>query len=244
MKAALYSVILCFAAGAVALFFAFSVQAEQFQSPRYRIESGSFKLQQDLNQSSSNYDITSNFGSDLQKNFESKGYVAVSRENTDASGKPYVRLQLTNSQLVFDNAEVKDEAEQKSTVKIMGSNSKRFIIATRQESQFKNGFGATVESTRCDNVNSPCTPTLAQSWKKVFGFGFRVNGSTMKDFDSDQAYRPFFIGSPSGRSAVLFNGELDKNGKIMVLQFKLRPRPETQTGIYKSTIIITATSDY
>ena len=220
------------------------VDAQQLQSPRYRIESESLSLQQDLEQGSANYDISSSFGPQSQKQFESRGYVAVSRVKTDSSDRSYLRLQLSNSQLVFDKADIVDESIQKTSVKLTGISATPFIVAVRQAEQFKNSFGATVMSTNCDDKSSPCTPTLAREWKTGFGFGYRVDRTTVGEFSSKYAFRPLYQGYSSGKSAMIFRGDVNKDGQKLDLEFKLRPQPQTQTGIYQSTIIITATTDF
>lgn len=224
--------------------FIISASAQELRSSQYRIEFGSFKLQPDLEQSTSNHDLSVSFGPDLKKNFENKGYVAIGRKNEDSSGDPYIRLKLSNSQLVFDGAEVADESVQKSSVMLLGRSVNPFIVAIRQESQFKNNFGATIQSTLCDNDSSPCTPLLAKAWKNASGFGYRADGIAATDFKGPQNYRPLFLDGKKNQSAIVFDGDADAVGRSINFQFKLRPEQHTQTGLYKGTVIITATAEY
>lgn len=234
-------IILC----AISLFiFEPRVKAQQLQSPRYRIESGTLSLEPDLNQVSGNYDLSSSFGPNSKKQFKEKGYVAISRVRADSSTKSHLRMQLSSSQLVFDRADIIDESIQKSSVTVTGMSSTPVILGVRQAEPFKNSFGGVVDSTQCDNKSLKCTPTQARKWKNAFGFGYGVNGSTFADLDGVDNFRPFYIGDESGKSAVVFRGSLDKDGKTLDLRFKLRPQPQAPTGIYMSTIIITATTDY
>lgn len=220
------------------------VQAQELKSTRYQIQSGSLMLQPDLDQSSANYDFPASFGPDIQKKFEETGYVILNNNKDELSANPYIRLQLSKSQLVFDSAEVSGESIQQSSIKLMGRGSANFIISLRQQDEFKNNFGATIQPTPCDNETNRCTPVLAQIWKKAAGFGYRATGTTVKDFGRPQVFRPMFIDGITGRSAVLFEANLPKTGTLVDLQFKLRPQAQTQTGIYKSTVIVTATADY
>ncbi len=124
----------------------------------------------------------------------------------------------------------------------MGSTN--FIISLRQHEQFKNSFGATIEPTNCDSKSAKCTPVNAEIWKKAYGFGYRATGGSTRDFKNIDAFRPLFVSGSTERSAVLFEGDVDKKGVQLDLQFKLRPQPQTQTGIYMGTVIITASADY
>lgn len=224
--------------------FIVSANAQELRSPQYRIESGSFKLQPDLEQSTSNHDLSVSFGPDLKKNFENNGYVAIGRKNEDAAGEPYIRMKLSNSQLVFDGAEVADESVQKSSLMLFGRSVSPFTVAIRQESQFKNNFGAIIQSTLCDNDSSPCSPLLAKAWKHASGFGYRADGMVTTDFKDSQNYRPLFLDGGKNRSAVVFYGDVDVVGSSVDFQFKLRPEQHTQTGLYKSTVIIMAAAEY
>lgn len=224
-------------------FFQPLVKAQQFQSPRYRIESGSLSLEPDVNLGSGNYDLSSSFGSESKKQFKEKGYVAISRVSSDASNKSFIRLQLSTSQLVFDRVDVVDESIQKSSVTLNGMNSTSAILSLRQAEPFKNSFGGVIEPTNCDNAFSKCTPTQAEKWKTAAGFGYGVDGSTLADFDQADNFRPLYVGE-SGKSAILFNGPLDEVGKTLEVRFKLRPQPQSPTGIYMSTVILTLTTDF
>lgn len=221
-----------------------SIYAQELNSPRYQIESGTLILQPDLDRTSANYDLPASLGHDIQKKFEESGFVIVNSNADESSTNPYIRLQLNKSQLVFDSAEVSGESIQQSSIKLMGRGSANFLISLRQQEPFKNNFGATIKPTACDDVDAKCTPVLARVWKKADGFGYRAAGSTVRDFSTLQAFRPMFVEGPIGRSAILFEGNLPKTGTVVDLKFKLRPQTETQTGIYKSTVIITATADY
>ena len=221
-----------------------TVNAQQFRSPGYQIESGSLILQPELDQNSANYDVPASFGPDVQKKFEKLGYVLIGNIDPASSEKPYIRLNVDKSQLVFDTAEVRGESVQQSTINLFGSGATNFIVSLRQEEQFKNSFGAAISPTHCDKESSKCTPVLAQTWIKAFGFGYRANGTNMRDFNNPNAYRPLFIGGLTGKSAVIFEEEIGKTGKELDLRFKLRPQTQTQTGIYKGTIIITASTAY
>ena len=221
-----------------------SAHAQQFQSPGYRIESGSLILQPDLGQSSANYDVPASFGPDSQRKFEETGYVVISNRDVDSLEKPFIRLQLDKSQLVFDAAEVRGESVLPSSLNLSGSGANNFIASIRQDEQFKNSFGAAIPPTNCDNEGFKCTPVLAQTWKKAFGFGYRATGTHLRDFNKADAFRPLFVGGSAGKSAVIFDDKLGSAGKKLDLQFKLRPQPQTQTGIYKGTVIITVSADY
>jgi len=221
-----------------------SVDAQQFKSPGYKIESGTLILQPELDQSSANYDVPASFGQDSKKKFDEVGYVAIGNKNTDSSERPFIRLKLDKSQLVFDSAEVSGESMQKSSIGLLGTGSANFLVSLHQQEQFKNSFGATIQPTNCDNESSKCTPILGQIWKKAYGFGYRATGVTIKGLSKESFFRPFFITGPEGRSAVLFYGELDKKRPVLNLQFKLRPQPQTQTGIYKGTVVLTVSADY
>jgi len=220
------------------------VRAQQLQSPRYRIESGSLSLEPDVERGSGNYDLSSSFGPESKKQFKEKGYVAVSRVRADSSNKSFLRLQLSNSQLVFDRVDVVDESIQKSSITLNGMSSTPVILGVRQAEPFKNSFGGLVEPTNCDNVFSKCTPTQAGKWKAAMGFGYGVDGSTLADFDQADNFRPMYIGDESGKSAVLFGGPLDEDGKTLDVRFKLRPQLQAPTGKYMSTVIITLTTDF
>lgn len=224
--------------------FARTVYAQEFKSPGYKIESGTLILQPELDQSSANYDLPASIGPDVQKRFEEVGYVVMENKASDSSEKPFIRLQLDKSQLVFDSAEVRGESVQQGAVNLSGTGSTNFIVSLRQQEQFKNSFGAAIEPTHCDSESPKCTPILAQIWKKAFGFGYRATGTTVRDFSKTDAFRPLFVDGLTSMSAVLFDGELDKAGRSLELKFKLRPQPQTQTGIYKGTVIITASADY
>lgn len=91
---------------------------------------------------------------------------------------------------------------------------------------------------------SKCTPTQAGKWKTASGFGYGVDGSNLADLDQADNFRPFYIGNESGKSAILFNGSLEENGTTLHVRFKLRPQQQVSTGIYMSTVIITATTDF
>lgn len=231
-------------AGMVILVKGVSVHAQQSQSPRYTIESGTLILQPELDQDSANYDVPASFGPDSKKKFEEQGYVIIGSKNTDSSDKPFIRLQLDKSQLVFDSAEVSGESVQRSSIGLSGTGSTNFIVSLRQQEQFKNSFGATIQPTNCDNKSSKCTPIIGKIWKKTYGFGYRATGTTAQDIGKEDSFRPFFITGSMGRSAVLSDGELDKKGSLLSLQFKLRPQPQTQTGIYKGTVVVTVSADY
>lgn len=219
-------------------------RAQELQSPRYRIESGSLSLEPDVNRGSGNYDLSSSFGPESKKQFKEKGYVAVSRVRADSSNKSFLRLQLSHSQLVFDRVDVLDESIQKSSITLNGMSSTPVILGMRQAEPFKNSFGGVVEPTNCDNTFSKCIPTQAGKWKTASGFGYGVDGSTWADFDQADNFRPMYIGDESGKSAILFNGPLDEDGKILDVRFKLRPKPQAATGTYMSTVIITLTADF
>lgn len=220
------------------------VNAQKLESPEYQIESGTLIIQPELDQSSGDYDGPASFGPEVQKKFEEAGYIVVSSRVEDSLEKPFIRLRLDKSQLVFDNADLKGESIQQNSINLSGGGSANFIVSVRQQEQFKNSFGATIEPTQCDKESSKCTPILAQIWKKAYGFGYRATGGSTRDFSRADAFRPFFVSGSTGRSAVLFEGEMDEAGVQLDLQFKLRPQPQTQTGIYEGTVIITASADY
>jgi len=221
-----------------------SVQAQKSQSPKYTIESGTLILQPELEQSSENYDVTERFGQNSKKKFDELGYLVIGNKSTDASERPFIRLKLDKTQLVFDSAELSGESVQKSSVSLLGSGSTNFIVSLRLQEQFKNSFGATIQPTNCDKESSKCTPTLGQIWKRAYGFGYRATGSTEQDLLKETSFRPFFISGVMGKSAVLFDNEVDKKGSLLSLHFKLRPQPQTQTGIYKGTVVVTVSADY
>lgn len=220
------------------------VNAQQLQSPGYRIESGGLIIQPEPDRNSADYDGPASFGPDAQKKFEEKGYVIVGNRIANSSEKSFIRFRLDKSQLVFDGADARGESIQSNSLNVTGGGSTNVIVSLRQQEQFKNSFGATIEPTRCDNERSKCTPVLSQIWKKAFGFGYQATGGSARDFGNIDAYRPLFVGGSTEQAAVLFDGEIDKSGAQLDLRFKLRPQPETQTGIYMSTVIITASADY
>ena len=139
-----------------------SVYAQELNSPRYQIESGTLILQPDLDRTSANYDFPASLGHDIQKKFEESGFVIVNSNAEESSTNPYIRLQLNKSQLVFDSAEVSGESIQQSSIKLMGRGSANFLISLRQQEPFKNNFGATIKPTACDDVDAKCTPVLAR----------------------------------------------------------------------------------
>lgn len=220
------------------------VHGQAFQSEQYRIESGSFELDPELTKPPLGYDLSSNFGPTAQQKFKEKGYAAISREDADSVTRPFIRLQVPHSQLFFNEAEVGDESLQRNTLRILGNSVTQFIVGVRQDSAFANNFGATISPMVCDIKDAPCTPVSAGFWKKSYGFGYRLNGALTDEFRSRDNFRPFYTETQTGRFGVLYSGEVSKDGKNLDLVFKLRPQPQKQTGLYKSTVIVTATADY
>lgn len=218
--------------------------AQQLQSPGYKIESGTLIIQPEPDETSADFNGPASYGPEAQKKFEEKGYVVIRSVVTDSSEKPFIRLRLDKSQLGFDNADIKGESVQRNSINLSGLGSANFIVSLRQHEQFKNSFGATIEPTKCDGKSLKCTPVNAQVWKKAFGFGYRATGGSVRDFDNIDAFRPLFVSGSTERSAVLYEGGVDKKGVQLDLQFKLRPQPQTLTGIYMGTVIITASADY
>jgi len=218
--------------------------SQQYESLKYRIESGSLIIQPEINSDQANYDAVANFGSGIKKRFEDRGYMIVNHSDKNSSGKPFIRLKLDKSQLVFDTTESQGESVQMSTANLSGNGATAFMLTLRQEGQFKNSYGAVIAPTYCDFESDRCTPLLAKLWKKTYGFGYRITNSGMKDFTDANAYRSLFTEGQTETAAIIYDGALGQAGKELGLQFKLRPQLGVQKGIYKGTVIITATAGY
>ncbi len=209
------------------------VEAENIQSPGYTIESGVLDYQVDDRRAEGNYNLSSGLGAEIRKRFLENGY-AVYTLQSEGENRPYLRATLDRSQLMFRDAETKDEAIEIVRVSAEASDPAHPLVTITQEGQFASSFGQVISPMTCDAGQS-CSPIQPADWKKGNGFGFSTDQLT---------YRPFFTNVDENSKYAVLPVRSEQGRQTVPLYLRLKPGPEIADGLYRGTIIITVAGSF
>lgn len=210
-----------------------SVYAENLRSSEYAIESGVLDYQVENRAAEGNYNLSSSLGVGIQKRFRENGYVVYTFQHAKRADS-YTRATLDQQQFAFREADKNGEATEHLHVVAVVNEGSSAVVSVFQEGEFASSFGQTIPPMPC-NGTQRCSELSAVEWKNGFGFGYATDAVR---------FRPFFVGSKEHSRQAILSTHPVGNGRQVKVDMKLKPGSNMASGLYRSTLVITARGEF
>ena len=221
------------------------VQADNFESERYRIQFGNIS-EGGENLSSSGYNLGVSLGQTAAGEFQSAGYVVKAGFQYIHSIIPLF-FSISSTNINFGSLLPLTPSTQTTVLTVSFGGSGQYQVTTVEKTPLKTLSGNTIPNTACDGGASTCTLSLAKPWTSTskYGFGYNMSGDDVPtDFIDATYYRPFPDESAAESPQIVMSSVNVGRSRQATATFKSNISGVQQAGSYHTSVAYTATSGY